>query len=94
MCIRDRDVGDTDEELREAFKVFDKEGTGVITRQDLKQIMLHLGETLTEEEAEALVKEAELDGEGHINYEGMSVFIFTSLSKLLVFTHIGMGHCL
>ena len=38
---------DTDEELREAFRVFDKDNDGYITGTELKHVMSNLGEKLT-----------------------------------------------
>ena len=39
-----------EEELREAFKVFDGDGNGFIDRKELGLMMRFMGETLTEEE--------------------------------------------
>jgi Ca2+-binding EF-hand superfamily protein len=61
--------GNAEEEMLEAFKVFDSDGNGVISADELRQIMNNLGEKLTEEEVEEMVKEADIDGDGEINYE-------------------------
>ena len=42
---------DTEEELIEAFKVFDRDGNGLISAAELRHVMTNLGEKLTEEEA-------------------------------------------
>ena len=60
---------DTDEELLEAFKVFDRDGNGFITSHELRHIMNNLGEGLTPEEIEEMIKEADLDNDGQIDYE-------------------------
>jgi len=59
----------SEDELIEAFKVFDKDGNGFITSRELKHVMTNLGEKLTIEEAEEMINEADLDGDGQINYE-------------------------
>lgn len=41
---------DSEEELREAFRVFDKEGNGYIHADELRHVMTHIGEPLTEQE--------------------------------------------
>ena len=41
---------DTEEDLIEAFKIFDKDGNGVISAAELRHVMTTLGERLTEEE--------------------------------------------
>ena len=61
---------DKDEELREAFKIYDKDGNGLISADELRKVMANLGETLTEEQIEEMIKEADVDGDGHINYSG------------------------
>ena len=40
--------GDIEEEIREAFRVFDREGHGFITVPDLCQVLTTLGDKLTE----------------------------------------------
>ncbi|XP_016571388.2 calmodulin-like protein 8 [Capsicum annuum] len=60
---------DTDEELKEVFKVFDKDQNGYISATDLRHVMINLGEKLTDEEAEMMIKEADLDGDGQVNFD-------------------------
>jgi calmodulin len=60
---------DTDEELREAFKVFDKDGNGFISASELRSVMASLGEKLTDEEVEEMMREADADGDGQVNFE-------------------------
>lgn len=60
---------DAEEEVREAFKVFDREGTGLINAVHLKHAMTTIGEKLTEEEVNDMLKEADTRNDGHINYD-------------------------
>ena len=55
--------------FREAFKVFDSDGNGFINAAELRQVMMNLGEKLTEEEVEMMIKEADTNGDGLVNYE-------------------------
>ena len=78
LMVRKMKDSDIDEELLEAFKVFDRDGNGFITSHELKNVMVNLGEYLTPDEVDELVKEADLDGDGQINYEE---FIKLMMSK-------------
>ena len=60
---------DTEEEVINAFKVFDKDGQGLISSNELYHIMTTLGDKLTEDEVEEMIREADIDGDGFINYE-------------------------
>ncbi|CAF2188504.1 unnamed protein product [Brassica napus] len=60
---------DSEEELKEAFRVFDKDQNGFISAAELRHVMTNLGEKLTDEEVEEMVREADVDGDGQINYE-------------------------
>ncbi|KAG8934979.1 putative calmodulin-3 [Tulasnella sp. 418] len=64
--MKDQDV---DAERKAAFKVFDKDGNGLISAEELKTVMAKLGEKLTPEEIDAMIKEGDLDDDGQINYE-------------------------
>ena len=56
-------------DYREAFKVFDSDGNGFINASELRQVMLNLGEKLSEEEVEMMIKEADTNGDGLVNYD-------------------------
>ncbi|KAL5225047.1 hypothetical protein ABZP36_011686 [Zizania latifolia] len=64
-----RGCGDADEELREAFKVFDKDQDGLISAAELGHVMISLGEKLTDEEVDQMIREADLDGDGQVNFD-------------------------
>lgn len=60
---------EAEDEIREAFKVFDGDGNGFINRMELRHVMMNLGEKMSEVECDSLVDEADVDGDGSINYE-------------------------
>ena len=57
------------EEIREAFEVFDRDQSGAISKSELRQVMLALGEKLTDDEISMMLKEADVDGDGQIDFE-------------------------
>ena len=57
------------EDMIEAFKVFDNDNSGYITSQELHEIMSVLGPKLTADEVGEMIKDADIDGDGQINYE-------------------------
>ncbi|CAK7340957.1 unnamed protein product [Dovyalis caffra] len=69
LMARKMKENDADEELKEAFKVFDKDQDGYISPNELRHVMINLGEQLTDEELEQMIREADLDGDGLVNYE-------------------------
>jgi len=68
MNKRSKEV-DLVEEYTEAFKVFDREGTGTIRRDELKLILTTLGEGLKPEEVEYMLRDADIDRNGFIEYK-------------------------
>ena len=58
-----------EDELRKAFEVFDKDGSGTIDSDELRQVLRTMGENLTEAEIEELIQQADRDGNGSIDCE-------------------------
>ncbi|VDO73750.1 unnamed protein product [Heligmosomoides polygyrus] len=71
LTMMTRNMKDTDsaEEMREAFRVFDQDGNGFISAAELRYVMTNLGEKLTDEEVDEMIREADVDGDGQLNYE-------------------------
>ncbi|CAE6435002.1 unnamed protein product, partial [Rhizoctonia solani] len=70
MMARKMKDTDSEEEIKEAFKVFDKDGNGYISAAELRHVMTNLGEKLSDNEVDEMIREADVDGDGQINYEG------------------------
>ena len=58
-----------EEELREAFRVFDNNNSGYISSARLKHVMECLGEDVTAKDAEDMIREADIDKDGLVNFE-------------------------
>jgi Ca2+-binding EF-hand superfamily protein len=69
MIKRDSRIED---DVAHAFKVFDRDGDGLISEEELRLTMNNLGEPLTEEEVKSMIAEADLDGDGKINFQEFS----------------------
>lgn len=52
--------------------VFDKLGEGWIMSADLRDVMKHLGERLSDIEVDDMLKEADRENNGRVFYQGMS----------------------
>ncbi|PFH47555.1 hypothetical protein AMATHDRAFT_67515 [Amanita thiersii Skay4041] len=68
-------VHETD--MIEAFKVFDKDGNGKISREELQEVMSSLGEELTEQQLQSMIEEADLDGDGEICFNEFRRMMFS-----------------
>ena len=69
LMLKNSPDTETEEEVINAFRVFDKEGNGLINTEELKHIMMTIGDKMTEDEAEEMIREADIDEDGVINYE-------------------------
>lgn len=50
-------------EFREAFRLFDKDGDGCITKEELGSVMRSLGQFARMEELQEMLQEIDVDGE-------------------------------
>ena len=56
-------------ELKEAFNVFDADGNGFISAQELMSVLNNIGESVTDEEIDLMINEADLDGDGQMDWD-------------------------
>jgi len=68
----------TPEEFIRGFQVFDKEGNGYIGAGELRYVLTQLGEKMTDEEVDELLKGVQIGADGNVNYES---FVRTILSQ-------------
>lgn len=57
---------DPKEEILRAFDLFDTDGKGMISLDDLRRVARELGEGLEEEELAAMIEEFDLEGKGGV----------------------------
>ena len=69
MEIKTKEAED-EQELREAFRVFDKNNQGVIDTGDLKVIFKALDPDMPDEEVDDIIDEVDEDKNGTVDFEG------------------------
>ncbi|XP_064622719.1 uncharacterized protein LOC135484940 [Lineus longissimus] len=57
------------EEYLRAFKVFDKNGDGVLSAKELRKALTSVGEVMLQEEVDQMFAVADVDKDGKINYK-------------------------
>uniref|UniRef100_A0A8C4NMR1 Calmodulin 2 n=1 Tax=Eptatretus burgeri TaxID=7764 RepID=A0A8C4NMR1_EPTBU len=88
MMARKMKDADGEEEVREAFRLnvflhyvrgwcLDRMGIGFISAAELRHVMTNLGEKLTDEEVDEMIREADIDGDGQVNYEEFITMMLT-----------------
>ena len=66
--------------IREAFKLFDLNSDGMITKDELSKAISKIGSKVSDEEIDNLVKIIDRDGDQKINYDGKTQSINNSLN--------------
>ena len=64
-------TSDSDKEssLREAFRVFDRDSDGSVTKDEFRAVMTRLGERLSDDEVDELIAQVDGDGNRELSYE-------------------------
>lgn len=64
-------MGDNDskDDIRKVFKLFDEEGNGTLTINDLKRVAKELGENMDETELKEMIDRADSDGDGKVSFD-------------------------
>lgn len=91
MMAKKNQDADTEKELKEAFSVFDQDCDGFINTKELKQVMSNLGENLTDDDVEAMIREADKDGDGKISFKGISDFFLMQICLHVYNIYLGVG---
>ena len=69
-----------DEYLKTAFKMFDKDGGGTISKEEIKQI-LSFGQSIDEDTVNQIMKQVDDNGDGEISYQEFSEMMLAHNKK-------------
>jgi len=69
---------ETEDDIRDAFRMFDKSGDNFIAAPELRHILTNLGERLPEEVVDELIADANVDGDHQINYDELIRLMMTA----------------
>ena len=64
--------------------MFDREGSGYLEAKELKKVLLNLGEQMSSEEVEDMLKVANLDQDGQLNYRRKFLLSYGPAYEILV----------
>ena len=58
-------------ELKEAFRIYDKDQLGYISTDTLKEILREIDNKLSEEDLDGIIEEVDEDGSGTLDFDGI-----------------------
>ncbi|CAB3383402.1 Hypothetical predicted protein [Cloeon dipterum] len=67
--MNEEDEEEMEKELREAFRLYDKEGNGYIPTTCLREILRELDDQLTNDELDMMIEEIDSDGSGTVDFD-------------------------
>lgn len=83
--IVEEDAEAMQKELREAFRLYDKQGNGFIPTTCLKEILKELDDQLTEQELDIMIEEIDSDGSGTVDFDGeLALFTQSPLPTMVI----------
>merc|ERR1711953_1455407 len=77
FLVEDLDMETMKKELKDAFRIYDKEGNGFITTETLRGLISELLAPLTEEELEGILEELDEDGSGSMDFDEFCEMMMT-----------------
>merc|ERR1712215_148508 len=77
FLVEDPDMETIKTELKDAFRVYDKEGQGFITTETLRGLISELLAPLTDEELEGILDELDEDGSGSMDFDEFCEMMMT-----------------
>ena len=70
------------EEYKDAFRIFDRSGTGSFTAEDIGWVMRSLGQNPTQQQIDAIIRDMDLDNDGVIDLAEFMVRMMALTTKV------------
>ncbi|CAK8671753.1 uncharacterized protein LOC143466072 isoform X2 [Clavelina lepadiformis] len=70
----------SEDEVMRIFRIFDQDGDGFISAEELRRLLYQLGDEVTDEDLQDMMREADLDGDGMVS---LAEFISVMTSSTL-----------
>ncbi|XP_034834590.1 troponin C [Maniola hyperantus] len=67
--LEEEDAEAMQQELKEAFRLYDREGNGYITTSTLKEILKALDDKLSNSDLDGIIAEIDTDGSGTVDFD-------------------------
>merc|ERR1711914_12113 len=77
FLVEDPDMETMKRELKDAFRLYDREGQGFITTETLRGLITELLAPLTDEEGEGILEELDEDGSGSMDFDEFCEMMMT-----------------
>lgn len=72
------------EQVKAAFEIMDIDQNGYIDPPELKEVMTRFGLRLSDEDVEEMINEADMDGDGRVNYDEFEYLMMNSREQLAI----------
>ena len=73
------------EDLNEMFRLYDVTGSGFISVAEMTHLMTTIGEKLTEEEVQLLLRQTRCVDNGRVNYKRTYLLLLPEINELVQF---------
>jgi len=70
------------EEYKDAFRIFDRSGTGSFTSEDIGWVMRSLGQSPTQQQIDAIIRDMDLDNDGVIDLAEFMIRMMALTTKV------------
>lgn len=78
MKHKSQDVNDEDEDIKEAFRIFDKDSDGLVSANEMKQTLSSFGVAVQTEEIVKIIESADNDGDKMLSFAEFCALVKTN----------------